>query len=39
VGFDPYRRVRRARTTRRSDLIFVIFFALVITAALVWAFL
>jgi hypothetical protein len=39
VGFDPYRRVRRARTTRRGDLTFVIVFAVVIAAAIVWAFL
>jgi hypothetical protein len=39
VGFDPYRRVRRRRMTRRGDLIFVIGFAILIIAVLVWAFL
>jgi hypothetical protein len=39
VGFDPYRRVRRARMTRRGDLMFLVGFAVVIAAALLWAFL
>lgn len=38
VGFDPYRRIRRARTTRRGDLIFLLTFSLVIVGLLVWAF-
>jgi hypothetical protein len=37
VGFDPYRRIRRARTTKRGDVVFVLVFAVIITAALVWA--
>jgi hypothetical protein len=38
VGFDPYRRIRRARTTRRGDLVFLLSFTLVVVALLVWAF-
>jgi hypothetical protein len=39
VGFDPYKRIKRNRTTRRADLAFVLFFAAVIAALLVWAML
>jgi len=39
VGFDPYRRVRRRRTTRRGDLVFVLGFAVLIAAVLLWALL
>jgi hypothetical protein len=37
MGFDPYRRIRRARMTRRGDLTFLVGFALLIAALLVWA--
>jgi hypothetical protein len=37
VGFDPYKRIRRARTTRRGDIMFLAGFIVLITAALVWA--
>jgi hypothetical protein len=37
VGFDPHRRIRRARMTRRGDLIFVGSFVVLITALIVWA--
>ena len=37
VGFDPYKRIKRNRTTRRSDLIFVLTFATIIAALIVWA--
>jgi hypothetical protein len=37
VGFDPTRRVRRARLTRRSDLVFFLAFLAVFIAIAVWA--
>ena len=37
MGFDPYKRIKRNRTTRRSDLAFVLIFGAVIVALLVWA--
>jgi hypothetical protein len=39
VGFDPYRRIRRRRTTRRGDIAFVLLFAVLFGAVLTWAFL
>jgi hypothetical protein len=39
VGFDPYRQIRRARMTKRGDVVFVTTFLLLICAALVWAML
>jgi hypothetical protein len=39
VGFDPYRRIRRARMTKRGDIVFVATFFLLTCAALVWAML
>jgi hypothetical protein len=38
MGFDPYRRIRRRRTTRRGDLLFLVGFLVVFAAALTWAF-
>jgi hypothetical protein len=38
VGFDPYRRIRRARMTRRGDVLFLVGSVAVIVALLVWAF-
>jgi len=37
VGFDPYRRVRRRRRTKRSELIFLVGFLVLIVAVLLWA--
>jgi hypothetical protein len=37
VGFNPYKTIRRARMTRRGDLIYVGFFVLLCLAAVVWA--
>jgi hypothetical protein len=37
VGFDPYRRVRRARLTRRSELVFLVVFLALFVAVVVWA--
>jgi hypothetical protein len=37
VGFDPYRRIRRARMTRRGDVIFFTTFLVVTVALLAWA--
>jgi hypothetical protein len=37
VGFDPYKRIRRARTTKRGDIMFLTGFLLLIAATLVWA--
>jgi hypothetical protein len=37
VGFDPYRRLHRARMTRRGDLLFLGGFLLLTLALLVWA--
>lgn len=37
VGFNPYLRIRRARMTRRGDVLFVVFFLALVAAALVWA--
>lgn len=37
VGFDPYRRLRRARMSRRGDAIFLATFLVVIVALLAWA--
>jgi ribosomal protein S6E (S10) len=37
VGFDPSRRIRRRRMTRRGDIIFVVGFAVLIAAVLLWA--
>lgn len=39
VGFDPYRRIRRARLTKRGDILFLVTFLVVIAALLVWAML
>jgi hypothetical protein len=39
VGFNPYARIRRARMTRRGDVLFLAFFGLLVTAAFVWAML
>jgi hypothetical protein len=38
VGFDPYSRIRRARMSRRGDLIFLGSFLVLIAALIVWAF-
>jgi hypothetical protein len=38
MGFDPYRRIKRRRTTRRGDIAFVVLFVLLFAAALTWAF-
>jgi hypothetical protein len=37
VGFNPYARIRRARMTRRGDVLFLAFFGLLVAAAFVWA--
>lgn len=37
MGFNPYARIRRARMTRRGDLLFLAFFGLLIAAMLLWA--
>jgi hypothetical protein len=37
VGFDPYKRIRRARMTRRGDLVFLATFLVVMIALIVWA--
>jgi hypothetical protein len=37
VGFDPYRRIRRARMTRRGDLIFLGAFLALTVGLIVWA--
>jgi hypothetical protein len=37
VGFDPYRRIRRARTTRRGDLLFLGVFLALVVGLIVWA--
>ena len=37
VGFDPYRRLRRARMTRRGDVAFLLTFVLLTVGLLVWA--
>jgi hypothetical protein len=39
VGFDPSRRIRRRRMTRRGDVIFVVGFTALIAAVLLWAIL
>lgn len=39
MGFDPTRRIRRNRTTRRGDLTFLIAFGLLFVALIVWAML
>jgi hypothetical protein len=38
MGFDPYRRIRRRRTTRRGDVLFLVAFLVLFGAALTWAF-
>jgi hypothetical protein len=38
MGFDPYRRIRRRRTTRWGDIAFFVGFMVVLAAALTWAF-
>jgi len=38
MGFDPYRRIRRRRTTRRGDIIFFVGFLVLTAAVLTWAF-
>lgn len=37
MGFDPYRRVRRARMTRRGDLVFLIGFLALLAGLVLWA--
>jgi hypothetical protein len=37
VGFDPYRRLRRSRMTKRGDLLFLGGFLFLTVALLVWA--
>jgi len=37
VGFDPYKQIRRARQTRRGDLLFLGSFLVMILALIVWA--
>lgn len=37
MGFNPYNQIRRARMTRRGDVLYVGFFLLVIVALVVWA--
>jgi hypothetical protein len=39
VGFDPYRRLRRARMTRTGDIVFLVGFLIVIVALVIWALL
>lgn len=39
MGFNPYARIRRARMTRRGDILFLAVFGLLIAAMLVWAML
>ena len=39
MGFDPYRRTRRRRMTRRGDILFLVAFVVLFGAALTWAFL
>jgi len=39
MGFDPYRRIRRRRRTRRGDILFLTFAVVLVVAALTWAFL
>lgn len=39
MGFDPYRRLRRARMTRTGDIAFLVGFLLVLTALIAWAML
>jgi len=38
MGFDPYRRIRRRRRTRRGDVLFLTFAVILVAAALTWAF-
>jgi hypothetical protein len=37
VGFDPYKTIRRARNTRRGDLIFLGSFLVLVVALFLWA--
>jgi hypothetical protein len=37
VGFDPYRRIRRARMTRRGDILFLAGFLFLIAALVAWS--
>jgi hypothetical protein len=39
MGFDPYRRIRRRRRTRRGDILFLVGFLVLFGAALTWAFI
>lgn len=39
MGFNPYARIRRARMTRRGDILFLTVFGLLVAAMLVWAML
>jgi hypothetical protein len=39
MGFDPYRRIRRARMTRRGDILFLAGFLVVVAGLMVWTFL
>jgi len=39
MGFDPHRRIRRRRMTRRGDIMFLALFVLLVAGALTWAFL
>lgn len=37
VGFNPYNRIRRNRTTRWGDVLYVGAFLVVLAALVVWA--
>jgi hypothetical protein len=39
VGFNPYARIRRARMTRRGDVLFLAVFGVLVAAMFVWAML
>lgn len=37
MGFNPYNRIRRNRTTRWGDVLYVTSFVLIVAALVAWA--
>lgn len=37
MGFNPYQTIRRARMTRRSDIILLVSFLAVLAGLIAWA--
>jgi hypothetical protein len=37
MGFNPYQTIRRARMTRRGDIIYLVSFLVVLAALIAWA--